>query len=333
MKSRWVEIFWSVVMIAAGVVFMLREMGVIALEDIPDSTMGVVFVVLSIFFFITYFLKGIRNWGWLFPAFILAALGLILLTEGTPLGETLSGAPVLYAVALPFLAAVALQPKENWWALIPALIMLVIGSIILFEDRIEGDIIGTLVLYSIALPFLFVFLLDHSKRWALIPFAALAVIGLIPLMDTLVNEDLMGSLVMFLFALPFFVFYISSIKNWWALIPAGVFTSIGAVTLLTTSNLFNVQLNSSDSFPTAILLAGFGLTFGVLWLRRSTQPTDWAKYPAIGCLVVAAIAMLGGRNFGYLWPVGLIIAGVVILVLSFIKKPAATSPEEKENKK
>jgi hypothetical protein len=168
MKSRWITIFWSVVMIAAGVIFMLRETGMIDFNLISTSVWMIIFAVLSAFFFLTYFLKGIRNWGWLFPAVILGALALITAWEGTLQGETLSGPIILMAIALPFLVVFASEPKKHWWALIPAWVMFALSCVVLFEDQFSGNVIGTFVLYSIALPFLIIYLLDHDKRWALI---------------------------------------------------------------------------------------------------------------------------------------------------------------------
>ena len=114
MKSRWMAIFWSVVLIAAGVIFILREMGVISFDHLSTNTWGVIIAVASAFFFLTYFLQGIHDWGWLFPACILGAIALIMLFEGTRVGEAMSGAPVLIAIAIPFFVVFALKPKENW---------------------------------------------------------------------------------------------------------------------------------------------------------------------------------------------------------------------------
>ena len=103
MKSRWIAIFWSIVMITAGVVFLLRETGVIDFDQFPPAVWAFSFAILSGFFFLTYFLQGVRDWGWLFPATIFAALALIIGSSGTALGEFISGAPIMLAVAIPFL--------------------------------------------------------------------------------------------------------------------------------------------------------------------------------------------------------------------------------------
>lgn len=322
MKNKLIPIFWGIVLIAAGVIFALDETGAINLNFISNGIWAAGFAVLSVFFFITYFLQGKHEWGWLFPACILGAIALIMFTEDTSLGRMLSGAPVLIAIAIPFFAVFLQEPKKNWWALIPAWVMAVISVIVLFEDALGGNLIGSLVLYSIALPFLVVFLWDRSKRWALIPFAVLAVVGLIPMLETLVDGDTLGMLIMFLFAIPFYVVYFWTRKQWWPIIPAGVFTSIGLVVLLEKVQLIGTS-SGYDPLGSAVMLAGIGLTFGVLWLLRTAHHTDWAKYPALVLLALAVVALAGGKNLETYWPVALIAAGVLTLVLGLIKKPTA----------
>lgn len=324
MKSKISAIFWGLVMIAAGIIFVLDETGMINLGLLSQGVWTAVFAVLSVFFFITYFLHGAREWGWLFPACILGAIALIMATENTTLGRSLSGAPVLIAIAVPFLAAFLQETKKNWWALIPAWVMAVISVIVLFEDRIDGNITGTLVLYSIALPFLVVYLWNREQRWALIPFAVLSVVGLIPLLETMVGGETLGMLVMFLFAIPFYVVYFWTRKQWWALIPAGVFTSIGLVVLYATTQAGS--LHGFDPLGSALILAGIGATFGVLWLLRAAHLTDWAKYPALAMFALAGLMLVADENFETYWPAILIAAGVVTLGLGLIRKPA--NPEK-----
>ena len=330
MKSRWITIFWSSVMIAAGVLFFLQAQNIIDFTFLPTRIIALIFALLSAFFFLTYFLQGIRNWGWLFPATILGGIALIMGLEGTQLGDVLTGAPVLIGIAIPFGVVFLLDKKKNWWALIPAWVMAAIALVVLLEDQVDGNLIGAFVLYSIALPFLGVYLIDRTRRWALIPFASLGVIGLIPLLENVMGGEALGLAVMFLFAIPFFVVYFWSKANWWALIPAGVFTSIGLVVLLTNSRLPIFQGYGLNPAGTALLLSGFGITFGALWLRRAVQPTDWAKYPALGLFAAAVLSLIVGEKTQSIWPIILIITGAIILFASFLKKPSQIKDNTKK---
>jgi hypothetical protein len=340
MKSRWIAIFWSLVMIAAGVIFFLQEQGFIDFNLLSTKIWALIFAILSAFFFLTYFLQGLRNWGWLFPATILGSIALIMGLEGTQLGGILTGAPVMIGIAIPFVVVFLQDKKNNWWALIPAWVMTAIALVILFEDQVDGNLIGSFVMYSIALSFLVVYLIDRTHRWALIPFGSLSVIGMIPLLENFISGEAMGVFVMFLFAIPFFVVYFWSKANWWALIPAGVFTTIALVVLYTTLWQPLERSRCIDPVGTALLLSGIGLTFGALWLRREVQPTDWAKYPAVILLMLAVLSVALGANIGFFWPTGLIVSGVVILLAGFLRKPqtplpsaAPAAPAEKDMEK
>ncbi len=142
---------------------------------------------------------------------------------------------VLAAIALPFVV-IYVRHRGNWWALIPAYVLLAIAAMIgLTEWHILPDaFIATYILFAIALPFLVVFLGDRNKWWALIPAYVLAVIGVMIALITLkVLGDLMiPAYIMFAIAAPFFVVYLSNPKEWWALIPASIMVVIGSAFIL-----------------------------------------------------------------------------------------------------
>jgi hypothetical protein len=367
MKRNIASIFWGLLLILAGGALLADQMGWINFSLISTNTWVYIFAILSLVFFLSYFLNGIRNWGWLFPALIFAALSLtIWMTDrgltgsyvGTPIllsiaipfyvgfafdrkawgllipawvltvlalitltaelvNGTLIGALFLYAVAVPFLV-VFLLDRSRWWALIPAWVLFILGTITLLSEHVDGNLIGALFLYSVALPFLVVYLTDRTRRWALIPAAATAVIGTIPLLSTFVGGDWIGVAVMLVFSAPFFFVYFRWPEQWWALIPAGIFASIGVVALL--GMLVPQNLPVFEGILRGVLLLGFGLTFGALWLLRGTRPTAWALYPAIGLLIAALLACFSGENSNLFWAIIILAAGVVLVVYSFLRK-------------
>jgi len=93
-------------------------------------------------------------------------------------------------------------------------------------------------------------------------------------------------------ALPFFVVYAVSKKSWWALIPAGAFTTIAVIIVL--PFLISDEHNTQYGLYSGVLFLGLAATFGILWLRRKAQPTDWAKYPAAGLFVLSILAFILG---------------------------------------
>lgn len=123
---------------------------------------------------------------------------------------------------------------------------------------------------------------------------------------------------MFLFALPFFIVFFRWKDAWWALIPAGIFTTIGLVVVV---SMFVPQDQEVwNGILTGTVLLGMGLTFGLLWLRRGTWPTDWTKYPAVGLLAAALLAFVLGRNVQDYWAVVLLGVGILLVVTGLLPK-------------
>jgi hypothetical protein len=166
-------------------------------------------------------------------------------------------------------------------------------------------------MWGIGIPFLVVYLTDRTRWWALIPGGILVVFGVIPVLTTAAAGELIGAVVMFIIALPFFVVYFARRENWWALIPAGSCASIGLMILL--SGLVGVEPDDAG-WLNGILFLGIGLTFGVLWLRRSSAPTAWARYPALILLLMGLLAIALGQGMqDYLGPIAVIALGIWIL--------------------
>lgn len=317
MKSKMVKVFWGIILILGGAFFLARNAGYF--PEIPDGVWKYIFVAVSLLFFSTWIASGIRNWGWLFPASIFLGLSItILLAEIGDFGS-LTATPLLASIALPFVVVYLLETRRNQWALIPAWVMLVVSMITLLADRISGNAMGAFVLYSIGFPFLVVFLHNQNNRWALIPAGILAIVGTLPIISSILSGEAVGVAVMLLFGIAFLVVFLSSKSNWWSLIPAGVFLSIALIVLLSVLNI-GTSDDQNGLLP-AVLLAGIGLTFGILWLLRASQPTGWAKYPAIGLFATAALVAITGRKFEFFWPIVLIIVGLTIIVNYFLRKP------------
>jgi hypothetical protein len=126
------------------------------------------------------YLTDRSQWGLLIPAYVLwAVAGLIALVTLNVLRDEFIATYVLAAIALPFLV-VFLRDRAQWWALIPAYVLLAVGMMIpLIEAGVLSDLlIPSYVLFAIAIPFLVVYAWDPKQWWPLIPGGILAVIGL-----------------------------------------------------------------------------------------------------------------------------------------------------------
>ena len=308
MKAKYINFIWGLVLILGGGLFLALNLGY--LENRSPQLWMAVFASASLLFFAGYFLNGLREWGWLFPASIFGALALTIELGELHLQGAMVASPILASIALPFVVAFVLEPRQRWWALIPAWIMLVLTALMLFVERVPGEAIAALILYSIALPFLVVFLFDRSRRWALIPAFVLAAVGTIPLLTTFVSGEMIGSVVLMFIALPFFVVYFWSESSWWALLPAGILSSIALSLLLVIGGQPETQV---APLMTGVMFLGWSATFGVLWLRRASQPTDWTRYPALGLLAAGALSIVLRSGFEMYWPLIIIAAGILVL--------------------
>ena len=312
MKTKIVNIFWGIVLIAIGGLFLLNELGILVLYNASALFWVIAFGIGSVFFLITYFLKNGKEWGWLFPAAIFAGIALVIGLDGTHLGRILNGAPILLGIAIPFAVAYFQDTQKNQWALIPTWVMTVLSLVVVLTRYVNGNLIGAFVLYGIAIPFLYVYLTDKTRQWALIPFTALTVVGTIPLLDMFISGSVFDIVVVAILALPFYGVYFWAKKNWWALIPAGVFTSIALVMLI--EEVFHIP------FSGGLFLCGLALTFGALWLMRDKYPTDWAKYPAGILLGVALIVFFTESATSLVGPITLVVAGLAVLVFNYIQQ-------------
>jgi hypothetical protein len=256
MKAKLINSFWGTVFITVSGLLLADTLGYVSFGAITGQGRAMLFGAAGAAFLLTYFLSGVKQWGWLFPALICAALSWSSARASRALDLFNLDWPMLLALAIPLGVGFAVD-RKRWGLLIPAYILTFVAVNALIDDYAR-----------VAL----------RAGPAGLPLFALA----------------SGAGQMFLFALPCFVAYFWSKNNWWALIPAGGLAGLGL------ANVVQVLIPGEDNallgvYSAAALLV-WAATFGVLWLRRATHSTSWAKYPAIVLLTLAAGAfVLGSR--------------------------------------
>ncbi len=130
--EKWLLII-SYAMLAVAVLVTL-----LTLEVLADPYVATYVLLVIAFPFLFAFLRNRTRWGYLIPAYVLLAVGVFVpLTDLGVLDDNLTVTYVLFAVAIPFYV-VFIRNTKNWWALIPAGILSVIGlGFLIAEASVE----------------------------------------------------------------------------------------------------------------------------------------------------------------------------------------------------
>jgi hypothetical protein len=335
MKIKFIIIFWGIVCLLAGISLLAG----FDWAQLSRQSQMAVFAIFGAGFFVTYYLHGARNWGWLFPAMFCTATAFSIGMEITgwkysdPITNLLYGA----SLTVPFYTGYAVN-RKHWGLLVTANIIVAFGAVIAALPYVNGQINAALVFYATGLPFLVLYLMDRSRRWAIVTTAIIAAAGTMPLLSSMikvdVNGDLFGAAFLFLVALVFFALYFWSKENWWAIIPGGIMASFGASVL--------VEILVPHHHQPSVVVQGkllwdpliwflflcFAATFAVLWLMRKTHPTGWAIYPAAGWLALAILSFIEGPRFADYWlALTLLVTGTVLLAALIVKMRLMVSPQ------
>jgi hypothetical protein len=126
------------------------------------------------------YLTDRSDWGLLIPAYVMwVVAGLVALITLGLLRDPFIPTYVLAAIMLPFLVAY-LRDREQWWALVPAYVLLAVGVMVgLIGQRVLSELlIPAYVMFAIAVPFFVVYVRDSTHWWALIPGGIMTIIGL-----------------------------------------------------------------------------------------------------------------------------------------------------------
>lgn len=137
----------------------------------------------------------------------------------------------------------------SWWAVIPALTLAGIGTLILLPDSLER-FGGSLFLGSIALAFWLVYVAAPRGRWwSLIPAGALTTLAVVAFLPDMLDDRAAGGIFFFGLAVTFLLVAVLAGMRW-AWYPAAALGLMGLVVLL--------ALGGIASYLWAALLIGAG---------------------------------------------------------------------------
>ena len=143
-SEKWMLIISYAMLAVAGLIALLT-LGV--LQDAFVATYVLLAIALPFF---VGFLFNRSNWGLLIPAYVLLAVGVFVpLTDQGVLNDSLVVTYILIAIAIPFFV-VFLRDRKNWWALIPAGILSIIGlGFLIAEASVEYIFAAALIVAGI----------------------------------------------------------------------------------------------------------------------------------------------------------------------------------------
>lgn len=179
--------------------------------------------------------------------FLMNNLGLIMLDWDVLIG------PMFGIGGLVFLMVFILNTDE-WWALIPAFVLMGIGIIVFMDQNMQAVAdrwSGAVFLGFLGLAFFLIYITHINHWWAIIPGGVLLTLAGVTLVPG--EGDLSGVIFFFGLALTFGLVYIlpkPSGRLKWALYPAGILLLIAVLVGLGAANLMNYVL------PAALLIAG-----------------------------------------------------------------------------
>jgi hypothetical protein len=173
------RVFWGVLLIFGGIIFLLDNLGIIT---IGGTIWGLILGVAALGFLSVY-LSNREHWWALIPGMTLLSVSALIILESILPGDTggLGGVIVLGGIGLAFLL-IYLTNREFWWAIIPAGVMFTLASVVLLGEVFSGFEVGGIFFLGLGLTFALVAILPTQQgqmKWAFIPAGVLIFMGLL----------------------------------------------------------------------------------------------------------------------------------------------------------
>jgi hypothetical protein len=173
MKWQILRVLWGLLLVLAGVLFLLNSIGTITIGDYQWA------IILGIggFAFLSVFLADREQWWALFPSFglLIGASAIFIENAFQGLRGDVIGAIVLGGIGLAFLI-IFLTNLKHWWALIPAGVLFSLAAMLVLGFQSGGVFLIGLGLTFGVLGFVPT---EHGRmRWAFIPAVVLILVGL-----------------------------------------------------------------------------------------------------------------------------------------------------------
>jgi len=259
-RSRW-AILWAVVLILGGGFLLAQNFNLIG-QQFQPPIWAVLLGGLSLLFLLDAITSMGRDWWALIPGCVLLGVAATIWLGQLEIKGEWIGSLMLFSIALPFLLIYAIKRGTFWWALIPGGVLTVSAVIPILTLGAPGEVVGTFVMWLIAIAFFVVYLANRRNWWALIPGGVMFVVGLMPLLAlSRLPGPFIGGIFFVGLAAVFGLIYLLNLgepEMRWAIYPAAILFAVGV----------GVVAFGQNWWPLVLIALGGVLLIRAIWPRR-----------------------------------------------------------------
>jgi hypothetical protein len=179
MKLLSSRVVWGTLLILGGLLLLMENMNIF---KVGDMFIAILFGFAGLVF-LSIYVQNRSSWWAIIPGVTLLGLGVLIVIDQLSPGSSgdLAGAFFLGSISLAFWL-VYLANRSNWWAIIPAGVLLTLAFVAGLGELFRGVELGGLFFMGIGLTFALLGLLPNAGvnlRWAFIPAGILILFGLL----------------------------------------------------------------------------------------------------------------------------------------------------------
>jgi len=170
------RVFWSIMLIVFGVIFLLQNFRV--LHGVGDLMWAGLFGTAGVIGF-SYAFKNRSQWWTMIPGAVFLAIGVTIAVDTLNIVPFTDGGLFLIILSMAFWSIFITQ-KPHWWAAIPAGVLSSIGFLVIVEQATHFDV-APLLFIGIGLTFGLLWLIraEAPTDWAIWPALGLLAFGLL----------------------------------------------------------------------------------------------------------------------------------------------------------
>lgn len=183
MNKKVIFGFLGVILILFGGTLLAARLGFSHLFTMIKEPGFLFFATGSTIFFLTYFLHGVRKWGWLFPALFTAALAVIIGMETVGMEGDVAPGLLFTAWGLPFIVGAFMSRKRR--LLIPGISLILFAAFLMIASSDLGEWAWVFFFGMLALAFLNAYFLMNLRWWLLLLAGGSASLGVDVALETL----------------------------------------------------------------------------------------------------------------------------------------------------